>query len=83
MTFTEERGTGPDHKARNRQYVRSAGTEQIVLFHCSPNKEKVPAQKLALYYWPGGPCPYKQNLLYNLAVSESLYLNRSLACWGD
>lgn len=38
VTFTEETGTGPDHKARNRLHVKSVGTEQIFLFHCSQNK---------------------------------------------
>lgn len=50
MTFTEEVGIGPGHKARNRLHVRSAGTEQIFLSHCSQNKEKVPVRKLTLYY---------------------------------
>lgn len=50
VTFTEETGTDPGHKARNRLSVRSAGTEQIFLFPHSQNKQKVPAGELAVYY---------------------------------
>jgi hypothetical protein len=48
MIFTEETGTGPGYKAKNRLYVRSVGTKQIFLFLCSQNKKNVPAGKLTL-----------------------------------